>query len=91
MNLHLLPAPIWWAEQAGEDLAMSRQMMARARSAKFVVDRADYVKHARYYRREYRLHLKSALSYLKQREQRLTMVPVPSDVLPVHPAHSHER
>jgi hypothetical protein len=69
MNLHRVPSSIWWAEQAGEDKARSRYWMEKAREPKASKEHiADCVRHARYYHREYRLHLKMALDYLKARE-----------------------
>lgn len=70
MNLHLTPSPIWWAEQAGEDRAQVKFWMERARTAKHRKHPTRYcVGHARYYHRQYLLHIKEALSYLRKREE----------------------
>jgi hypothetical protein len=84
MNLHNLPSALWWAELAGEDRARSKMWMEKARKRYDTEDIIAAVKLARYYHRQYRQNLRMAVSYLKKQNKALTMVSVPTSVLPVH-------
>lgn len=91
MNLHLLPSPIWWAIVAGESRAHVSKWMGNARNAKSLEGKKEAVRIARKYHRDYLLCLHTALIDLNSRDRRITMLSVPSDVLPVHRAHSPAR
>jgi hypothetical protein len=70
MKFHLLPLPIWWATQAGEDRARSLEWLTRARhSVGGTIAAKDYkiycVKQARRYHWAYVNGLITAVAYLK--------------------------